>query len=91
MSRQFSSSVTGTNNVVKYFEHIYRVEGGLKAFFKGLRPALIGIIPSKAIYFLSYSKYKELFNRICLVPNGDQVHLLSAVSAGKLTCVSSVK
>ena len=60
------------------------MEGGSKAFYKGLRPALIGIIPSKAIYFLSYSKYKEVFNIICRVPNGDQVHLLSAVSAGKL-------
>ena len=66
------------------YRHIYKVEGGSKAFFKGLRPALIGIVPTKAIYFLSYSKYKELFNQLCYVPNGDQVHLLSAVSAGKL-------
>ena len=56
----------------------------MKAFFKGLRPALIGIVPSKAIYFLSYSKYKEMFNRVCRVPNSDRVHLLSAVSAGEL-------
>ncbi|XP_065891482.1 solute carrier family 25 member 36-like [Dysidea avara] len=82
-ARHFSSSVTvGASSVVKYFEHIYTAEGGLKAFYKGLRPALIGIIPGKAIYFLSYSKYKELFNRICCTPNSDQVHLLSAVSAG---------
>jgi len=62
--------------------HIYRVEGGCRAFFKGLQPALLGIIPSRAVYFVSYSQYKSLYNSICHVPDSDQVHLLSAISTG---------
>lgn len=62
--------------------HIYKVEGGSRAFFKGLQPALMGIIPSRAVYFVSYSQYKSFYNSICRVADSDQVHLLSAISTG---------
>ena len=38
---------------------MYRNEGGLRPFFKGLPPSLIGIAPHRAIYFCSYHQYKD--------------------------------
>ena len=37
---------------------IYKAEG-LKGFFRGVRPLLVGIIPTRAIYFWSYSFSKR--------------------------------
>ncbi|XP_065891484.1 solute carrier family 25 member 36-A-like [Dysidea avara] len=76
------ASTNGSVTIVQYFGHIYRVEGGIMAFYKGLRPSLMGIIPARAVYFVSYSHYKQFYNRICRVPNSNKVHLLSAISTG---------
>jgi len=54
---------------------------GPKALFRGLGPNLVGVAPSRAIYFCAYSQAKELFNTI-LTPNTAMVHLCSAGCAG---------
>lgn len=42
-------------------KHIYDTEGP-RALFKGLGPNLIGVAPSRAIYFCTYSTVKGLCN-----------------------------
>lgn len=59
--------------------NIARIEG-VKGFFRGLLPTLIGILPARATYFWAYSTTKDfLSNRIGESPI---VHMLSAAAAG---------
>lgn len=57
---------------------------GARGLFKGLGPNLIGVAPSRAIYFCAYSKSKVAFNAI-LPPDTPIVHVFSASCAGKTT------
>ncbi|KAG7207906.1 hypothetical protein KM043_009497 [Ampulex compressa] len=58
---------------------------GTRALFKGLGPNLIGVAPSRAIYFCAYSKSKVAFNAI-LPPDTPLVHVFSAFCAGFAAC-----
>ena len=58
---------------------------GTKALFKGLGPNLVGVAPSRAIYFCAYSKSKIAFNAI-LTPDTPLVHVFSAFCAGFVAC-----
>lgn len=60
--------------------HIVKHEGP-KALFKGLGPNLVGVAPSRAIYFCAYSQAKSFFNSV-LNPDTAIVHILSASCAG---------
>lgn len=42
---------------------MYKTEGGLRPFFKGLLPSLIGIVPHRAVLFYSYHQYKDWCGR----------------------------
>ncbi|XP_017743532.1 PREDICTED: solute carrier family 25 member 33 [Rhinopithecus bieti] len=57
---------------------------GPKSLFRGLGPNLVGVAPSRAVYFACYSKAKEQFNGI-FVPNSNIVHIFSAGSAAFIT------
>ncbi|KAJ8378886.1 hypothetical protein AAFF_G00233200 [Aldrovandia affinis] len=57
---------------------------GPKSLFRGLGPNLVGVAPSRAIYFAAYSKSKEGFNSI-FVPNSGVVHMSSAGFAAFVT------
>lgn len=57
---------------------------GPRSLFRGLGPNLVGVAPSRAIYFASYSKAKELYNGV-FVPNSNLVHMFSAGSAAFIT------
>lgn len=61
--------------------HIVEREG-VRALFKGLGPNLVGVAPSRAIYFCAYSQSKEFLNT-CLPPNSAPVHVCSAFCAGQ--------
>jgi len=65
---------------VQLFRHIRQTEG-MGAFFKGLGPNLIGVAPSRAIYFCTYAWCKGFFNDR-LPSDSAQVHILSAAGAG---------
>jgi len=55
---------------------------GLKGFFRGLPPTLVGIIPARATYFWAYSTSKH-----ALTPSlGDSTltHILSGIAAVRL-------
>ncbi|XP_014249194.1 mitochondrial carrier protein Rim2 [Cimex lectularius] len=58
---------------------------GPKALFKGLGPNLVGVAPSRAIYFCAYSQAKSFFNSL-LNPDTAVVHVLSASCAGFVAC-----
>ncbi|KAE9417563.1 hypothetical protein Angca_008274, partial [Angiostrongylus cantonensis] len=64
------------------FSYIVKTEG-FGALYKGLLPNLVGVAPSKAVYFYSYSTSKRIWNDSELfVPNSAIVHMVSAGSAG---------
>ncbi|NXK86998.1 S2536 protein, partial [Formicarius rufipectus] len=54
---------------------------GPRSLFRGLGPNLVGVAPSRAIYFAAYSNCKEKLNSI-LNPDSTQVHMISAGVAG---------
>ncbi|KAJ8274599.1 hypothetical protein COCON_G00092240 [Conger conger] len=54
---------------------------GPRSLFRGLGPNLVGVAPSRAIYFAAYSTAKERLNSI-LEPDSTQVHMVSAGLAG---------
>ena len=68
-------------------KHIVKTEGP-RSLFKGLGPNLVGVAPSRAIYFSIYAKVKKTLNRSgVLSPESKLVHICSACSAGKLNIV----
>ncbi|XP_028297785.1 LOW QUALITY PROTEIN: solute carrier family 25 member 36-A-like [Gouania willdenowi] len=54
---------------------------GSRSLFRGLGPNLIGVAPSRAIYFAAYSTAKEKLNGV-LEPDSTLVHMVSAGMAG---------
>ncbi|GAB6019045.1 hypothetical protein CHUAL_000672 [Chamberlinius hualienensis] len=54
---------------------------GVAGLFKGLGPNLIGVAPSRAIYFCTYSNAKAFLNQH-LRPDSPLVHTCSAICAG---------
>ncbi|XP_053150438.1 solute carrier family 25 member 36-A-like isoform X2 [Hemicordylus capensis] len=54
---------------------------GVRSLFRGLGPNLVGVAPSRAIYFAVYSGAKEKLNTV-FVPESKKVHMLSAACAG---------
>uniref|UniRef100_A0A023FFP4 Putative mitochondrial carrier protein n=2 Tax=Amblyomma TaxID=6942 RepID=A0A023FFP4_AMBCJ len=61
---------------------------GTKALFKGLGPNLVGVAPSRAIYFCTYSNSKSIFNEL-LPSDTPIVHICSAASAGFMSCTAT--
>ncbi|CAL8345763.1 unnamed protein product [Merluccius merluccius] len=54
---------------------------GPRSLFRGLGPNLVGVAPSRAIYFAAYSTAKEKLNGV-MEPDSTQVHMVSAGLAG---------
>ncbi|KAE9555781.1 hypothetical protein FO519_000995 [Halicephalobus sp. NKZ332] len=71
--------------LIKYVSEIVKKEG-ISALYKGLVPNVIGVAPSKAVYFYTYSTSKRFWNQTgIVVPNSAMVHMLSAGFAGFVT------
>eukprot|EP00088_Acartia_fossae_P009722 TRINITY_DN14764_c0_g1_i1.p1 TRINITY_DN14764_c0_g1~~TRINITY_DN14764_c0_g1_i1.p1 ORF type:complete len:419 (-),score=90.72 TRINITY_DN14764_c0_g1_i1:922-2178(-) len=71
--------------------HIW-VHEGPKGLFRGLGPNLVGVAPTRAIYFWAYSTCKQKLNVRLPRRNRDTpfVHLVSAFSAGFVSsCVTN--
>jgi len=74
-----ASVMSGKANTMEVCRRIYQ-DGGAVGFFKGIRPLLVGIIPTRAIYFSAYSATKEaLMERF---GNSPLNHVASAFAAG---------
>lgn len=72
-----------TPGLLQVLKSILEKEGP-KSLFRGLGPNLVGVAPSRAVYFACYSKAKEQFNGL-FVPDSNVVHILSAGSAAFIT------
>uniref|UniRef100_A0A674E5C3 Solute carrier family 25 member 36a n=1 Tax=Salmo trutta TaxID=8032 RepID=A0A674E5C3_SALTR len=57
---------------------------GPRSLFRGLGPNLVGVAPSRAIYFASYSTAKEKLSGV-FEPDSTQVHMVSAGLAERHT------
>ena len=70
--------------ILSCLRHIMEAEG-MRALFKGLGPTLVGVAPSRALYFSVYAKAKYTLNRSGIVsPDSKFVHIGAACSAGML-------
>jgi len=67
--------------LIRFIRHIVETEG-TKALFKGLGPNLIGVAPSRAFYFCTYSFAKRICNEHFPSPDSPPVHICSAAAAG---------
>jgi len=89
--RGMASAVTSPQNpsgppqlgIVSCLRHIFLNEG-MAGLFKGLGPNLMGVFPSRAIYFWAYSTAKRNVNASLPKANRDTpfVHVTSAAIAG---------
>lgn len=77
--------VRGTLNAV---HQIYAQEG-LSALWKGVGATVVGVMPSRAIYFSTYAKTKHVLVDLSEGREGALVHLLSAASAGIATATAT--
>ncbi|KAF2352533.1 Mitochondrial substrate/solute carrier [Trinorchestia longiramus] len=69
--------------------YIVEVEGP-RALWRGLGPNLVGVAPSRAIYFCSYSQMKKfLNNNLHNSQEGPLTHILSASWAGFMSCTAT--
>lgn len=77
---QLQTSSGGNKKALTIFQQILNKDGA-GGFFRGLRPMLIGIIPTRAIYFWAYSTSKDAVKQTSI---GDSPlnHLISAFAAG---------
>lgn len=75
-----SSFAKGRQSPLQICRQIAKTDGML-GFFKGMGPTLVGIIPSRAIYFWAYSTSKTLLTGP-IGENSPLNHLLSAFAAG---------
>lgn len=72
-----------------YDRYILDTEGP-RGLFKGLGPTVVGVAPSRAIYFSAYSQSKRFYNDY-LPPNSPLVHICSAGTAGTIFVTTSEK
>ena len=71
--------------ILSCLRHIIEAEG-MRALFKGLGPTLVGVAPSRALYFSVYAKAKHTLNRSgVMLPDSKGVHVGAACSAGMLS------
>ena len=67
--------------IFSYMRFIAKTEG-LGALYKGLAPNLVGVAPSRAIYFTIYTKTKNFLGMLGpLTTSSPLVHMLSALTA----------
>ncbi|CAH1240691.1 SLC25A36 [Branchiostoma lanceolatum] len=80
----FVTTARPSIGIVQCIRHIVENEGVL-ALFKGLGPNLVGVAPSRAIYFGTYAQAKKFFNRH-MKYESSAVHMCSAMTAGFTAC-----
>lgn len=74
-----TSRYSGKFNPLQVCKEIIKADGPT-GFFKGLQPLLVGIIPTRAIYFWAYTETKSALN--ATLGNSPLNHIASAFSAG---------
>ncbi|KAK9708776.1 Mitochondrial carrier protein [Popillia japonica] len=79
-TRYVATKATPSMSIIQCLKHIVKHEGPI-ALFKGLGPNLVGVAPSRAVYFCTYSQTKIFWNSI-MEADTALVHILSASCAG---------
>ncbi|KAG1161103.1 hypothetical protein G6F37_003368 [Rhizopus arrhizus] len=67
---------------------INQVEG-FRAYFKGLGPNLVGVIPARSINFFTYGNGKKMYTELNYGKETAAVHLVSAATAGIVTATAT--
>jgi len=85
----FGSPGTATS-VWRCLRQVWALEG-LPGLFRGLGPNLVGVAPSRAIYFWAYSSCKASLNsgRLLGAPDTPAVHVTAAATAGVISSIST--
>lgn len=76
-----------STTLLQCLRHIVKHEGA-GALFKGLGPNLVGVAPSRAIYFCAYSQAKAHWNTV-FPADTPIVHVCSAMVAGFAACTAT--
>jgi len=83
------SSQASSMSIMQCLRYIVETEG-VRALFKGLIPNIVGVAPSRAIYFCAYSQTKSALNTTDLVPSDSPIcHILSASCAGFVSATAT--
>ncbi|KYR00569.1 mitochondrial substrate carrier family protein [Tieghemostelium lacteum] len=71
-------------SIVSTVQNMIERPGGVKNLYSGLKPTLLGLVPSWAIYFTTYNYLKTVISPRLLGSdqNSTSVHILSAAGAG---------
>jgi len=79
----FPESMLPWNHPIRTWSHIRQIvlQEGKQALFKGLGANLVGVAPTRAIYFCTYSTAKTKYNQF-MTPNSHVVHMCAAGTAG---------
>ena len=77
-------------SVWRCLRQVWALEG-LPGLFRGLGPNLVGVAPSRAIYFWAYSSCKASLNsgRLLGAPDTPAVHVAAAATAGIISSIST--
>ncbi|KAI7862068.1 mitochondrial carrier domain-containing protein [Spinellus fusiger] len=67
---------------------IKQVEG-VRGYFKGLGPNLVGVIPARSINFYTYGNGKRFYTELNHGKETTAVHLISAATAGLVTATAT--
>ncbi|WFD45055.1 hypothetical protein MPSI1_003732 [Malassezia psittaci] len=91
-----SRSHSGVRNVAHIVAQIWH-DDGLRGYYRGLVPTMVGYLPTWAIYFVVYDKGKNVYARLFHRPNSSRdhntgtheflTHTCSALTAGIVSTV----
>ncbi|KNC77790.1 hypothetical protein SARC_09762 [Sphaeroforma arctica JP610] len=70
--------------VLPFLKEVYHKEG-FRALYKGLTPALIGIIPARSCYFMIYQRSKHEFTHLNGGKDSPFIHMAGASMSGFTT------
>jgi len=89
LARLLTTSVRHIRETVYIIKSIHNTEGG-RAFFRGLGPSIVGVVPATAIKFYVYGNCKWLGARMLgCREDAAIVHIQAAVAAGIATATAT--
>ena len=81
-SKAYAADSAGARGILSVANSIAKTDG-IRGFWKGLGPMLVGVVPARATYFTAYDAAKSFLNQHR--PESSSTHLLSAMAAGATT------
>ncbi|WFD34186.1 hypothetical protein MCUN1_001023 [Malassezia cuniculi] len=80
----------GKNRVFNLIKRIW-IEDGIRGFYRGLGPTLIGYLPTWAIYFCLYDMCKDVYRQYLNISGNKEyaTHIASAMTAGAASTIAT--